>query len=61
MSKPEEIIYIGNSLTTDILFGNLNNITTIWCHKHFDKFQAPGIFDDLLGICKKDNIDIENT
>ena len=35
-SSPENMVLIGDTLTTDILFGNLNNMSTIWVHKHKD-------------------------
>ena len=32
-SEPEKIVLVGNSITTDILFGNLNNMVTVWITK----------------------------
>ena len=37
---------IGNQLTTDILFGNLNNMVTIWVHRHTDYFKGHEFYKD---------------
>jgi len=34
LSNPEEIAIIGDRLTTDMLFGNLNNLATVWVHNN---------------------------
>ena len=42
MSKSDKIVMIGETLTTDIMFGNLNKMATIWINKHVhetDKFK----------------------
>ena len=43
---------IGNQLTTDILFGNLNNMVTIWAHRwknyfEHEKFKVEGFNGNL--------------
>ena len=30
MSKPEKIVMVGDMLTTDVIFGNLNKMSTVW-------------------------------
>ena len=39
MSKPEKMVLIGDTITTDILFGNINNMATCWVHKYKDYFR----------------------
>ena len=34
MGSPEKIVIVSDSLTTDIMFGNLNNMATVWCNKY---------------------------
>ena len=33
LSKPEKIVCVGDFLTSDILFGNINKMATIWVTK----------------------------
>lgn len=33
---PEKIVMIGDQLTTDILFGNINSMPTIWVKSNKD-------------------------
>lgn len=42
---PKKIVMIGDQLTTDILFGNLNEMATIWLFKYKD------ICDDVEHRC----------
>ena len=44
---------IGDQLTTDIFFGNLNNMATVWVNKYKDyfnkeKFKVEGFHENLL-------------
>ena len=32
IAPAEKIVYVGGRLTSDILFGNLNKMTTIWTY-----------------------------
>ena len=34
LSKADEIAVIGDRLSTDVLFGNLNNLMTVWVHNN---------------------------
>ena len=52
MSNPEKIVFIGDMLTVDILFGNLNGMTTIYVNKFKDyfsdeKFKVEGFKEDM--------------
>ena len=37
ISNPEKIVVVGDRLTTDILFGNINNMATIWLTNYVDE------------------------
>ena len=39
MSTPEKIVMVGDQLTSDIFFGNLNNMATVWTHSFTDYFN----------------------
>ena len=30
LSKPEKIVMVGDELLTDVMFGNINNMATVW-------------------------------
>ena len=36
MGEPEKILMIGEQLTADIMFGNLNKMMTVWTTKYKD-------------------------
>ena len=35
LTKPEKTVIIGDQLTSEILFGNENKMTTIWIHEYW--------------------------
>ena len=37
ISKSEKIVFISDHLTTGILFGNLNNMATVWITDHINE------------------------
>ena len=37
ISKSEKIVFVSDHLTTGILFGNLNNMATIWITQYANK------------------------
>ena len=43
MDKPEKIVMVGDMLTTDILFGNLNNMATVWITDNREYFRQDKI------------------
>ena len=40
LNEPEKYVMIGDQLTTDVLFGNLNKMATVWVHGFKDKCDA---------------------
>ena len=30
LKKPEKYVFVGDMLTCDVMFGNLNNMSTVW-------------------------------
>ena len=34
--NPEKMVIIGDQLTQDVMFGNMNNMASIWIHKYWD-------------------------
>lgn len=48
MSEPEKIVLVGESLTIDILFGNLNKMATCWVNGLWHRGNEIGIEDKAL-------------
>ena len=40
LNEPEKYVMIGDQLTTDVLFGNLNKMATVWVHGFKDECHA---------------------
>lgn len=40
MQDTSKIVCIGDLLTQDVLFGNINNMATVWINKYRDKCTA---------------------
>ena len=34
MGSGEKIVLISDTLTTDVLMGNMHGLATVWCHKY---------------------------
>ena len=61
MSKPEKIVMVGDQLTSDILFGNLNGMATVWVHRFRDfftkdEFKVDGFKEGMEEPITKDGI-----
>ena len=54
MSEPEKIVLVGESLTTDILFGNMNQMATVWINGLWHR-------GNIIGIDDKELLEIEKT
>ena len=46
MSDTSKIVTIGDQLTFDVLFGSLNNMTTIWLHRFKDTCTNVKVFSE---------------
>ena len=61
MSRPEKIVMVGDQLTSDIMFGNLNNMPTIWVNKFRDffakdEFKVEGFKEGMAEAITKDGM-----
>ena len=39
LENTEKMVMIGDQLTTDVMFGNINNMVSIWVTKYKDKWK----------------------
>ena len=39
MSRPEKMVMIGDELSVDVVFGNMNNMLTVWYQKVRNEFN----------------------
>ena len=53
MSKLDKTVYIGDQLTTDILWGNINGMTTVWVHGFKDECENLTVHCKDLQVIEK--------
>jgi len=45
LPEPSKMVMVGDSLTTDIMFGNLNKMTTIWVNKYREACESMKLYN----------------